>query len=75
MPYLFLEPPWRSLASHLDMEGPGKAHAIAIIAIVNQLLFDCAVSGGISYSFILDRWGRKVPIGAGSFFSVSGGAL
>jgi hypothetical protein len=59
----------------LDTTGPGKDHANAIIATWNCLLYVGAVFGGISYSFISNKWGRKVPIGVGSFFAILGGAL
>jgi MFS family permease len=59
----------------LDTVGPGKTYAEAIIATWNCVLYVGAVFGGISYSFISDRWGRRAPIGIGSFFAMFGGAL
>jgi MFS family permease len=59
----------------LDPAGPGKDYANSILAAWNSLLYVGAVFGGISYSFVSDRWGRKAPIAVGSAFVVVGGAL
>jgi MFS family permease len=59
----------------LDTTGPGKNYATAIIAALNCLLYVGAVIGGISYSMISNRWGRKTPISVGSFFACFGGAI
>jgi MFS family permease len=59
----------------LDTVGPGKGYAEAIIATWNCVLYVGAVFGGILYSFISDKWGRKAPIGTGSFLVMLGGAL
>ena len=59
----------------LDTTGPGKGYAVAIISTWNLVLYVGAVFGGILYSFLSDRWGRKNPIGVGSFLVVLGSTL
>ena len=59
----------------LDTVGPGKGYANAIIAAWNCLLYVGAVFGGVLYSFVSDRWGRKTPIVIGASLTALGGAL
>jgi len=59
----------------LDTTGPGKGFANSIIATWNCLLYVGAVFGGILYSLISNRLGRKIPLSVGSVCVVVGGAL
>lgn len=59
----------------LDTTGPGKGYANSVIAAWNCLLYVGAVIGGVLYSFISNKWGRKPPLSFGCVCVFVGGAL
>ncbi|KAF2806030.1 general substrate transporter [Mytilinidion resinicola] len=59
----------------LDVVGPGADFANSMTAVWNCMLYVGAVIGGISYSFVSDRFGRKTPMVVGCVFAFIGSAL
>lgn len=59
----------------LDPVGPGKGYTNSIISALNCLLYVGAVMGGILYSILSNRFGRKNPIMVSAAISVLGSAI